>query len=396
MRGTRALLIAILVGVTVLASRSLGVGATHACAGPLPCLGVHLPAPITIDAGRVLGADTFRIGRDGRVRRTASPESPFPRGAAWFPGTGTWYVIQRRHLVVGRGRTPLWQSHGEIAANQLGVIAANSHAVAFQHDHKLYLAPRGGAERAIAPRELPLGWTTGGLFTYRYQGRQLLLRSNSGALVKVIARRPLGSDYSVTNGTLYFIVRGVLMSAHGTRVVRLASLRRLGLSAGPWLQPLGRLLELEDDHRLVVVRGDGSVFATTPLPVGPDRADSISSSLVASPHLAAVAFTTAPLGTGDPRAGRSRGTEIAYVLRAGASTAIPVHREHVQFAVCEGGARLEWLGKWLLYSNTEGSLAAIDTTAPYRSVELRSLVKRLPGTRSGFTAHWSGNPTSDW
>ncbi len=396
MRGIRALLVAALIGVAVLGAGSLGESATRACPGPLPCLGVRLPAPITVEAGRVLGADTFRIGRDGRVRRTASPSSPFPGGAAWFPGTGTWYLIRRGHLVVGRGRKPVWRSHGEIAANQLGVIAASSHAVAFQHDHKLYLARQGGAERAIAPRELPLGWTTGGLFTYRYQGRQLLLRSDSGALVKVIARRPLGSDYFVTNGTLYFITGGVLMSAHGTRVVALASLSRLGLTAGPWLQPLGRLLELSDNHRLVVVRRDGSIFGTTQLPIGHDRSANLSSSLVVSPRLAAVAFTTAPVGTGDSRTGRSSGTEITYVLRAGADTAIPVHRETVQFAVCEGGASLEWLGKWLLYSNTVGRLAAIDTTAPHDSIELRTLVKSLPGTRSSFTAYWGDKPPSDW
>lgn len=146
-----------------------------------------------------------------------------------------------------------------IAANQLGVITANSNAVAFQHDHKLYLADLGGAERAIAQRELPLGWTVGGLFTYQYQRRQLLLRSDSGALVKAIAQRPLGSDYSVANGSLYFITRGVLISAHGTHVTRLTPLKRLGLLANPWLQPLGRLVELQDDHRLVVVRADGIV-----------------------------------------------------------------------------------------------------------------------------------------
>lgn len=393
MRGTRALLVPILVGVAVLAPRSLGESATRACAGPLPCVGVRLPAPITIAAGHVLGADTFRIARDGRVRRAASPQSPFPRGAAWFPGTGTWYRVRHRNLVVGRGRKPLWTSHGEIAANQLGVIAAGSHALAFQHDHTLYLAQLGGAERAIAHRELPLGWTTGGLFTYRYQGRQLLLRSNAGALVKVIARRPLGSDYSVTNGTLYYITRSVLMSAHGTRIARLASLSSLGLSANPWLQPLRRLVELQDDHRLVIVRADGSMFASTPLPVGHDRSESLSSSLVVAPHLTAVAFTTASGRTGDPRTGRTRGTETAYVLPAGASTAIPVHREHVRFAVCERGASLEWLGKWLLYSNTEGSLAAIDTAGSHHAIELRSLAKRLPGTRNGFTAYWSRQPS---
>jgi hypothetical protein len=153
------------------------------------------------------------------------------------------------------------------------------------------------------------------------------------------------------------------------------------------------LVELQDDHRLVLVRADGSVFASAPLPVGHDPSESISSSLVVAPHLTAVAFTTASPRTGDPRAGRTRGTETVDVLPAGASAAIAVHREHLQFAVCERGASLEWHGQWLLYTNTEGSLAAIDTTGPHRTIELRSLVKRLPRTRNGFNAYWSGQPS---
>lgn len=391
MRGTRVLLVAILVSVAVLASHSLGKSATHGCGDPLPCVGVSLPEPITIGAGRVGRSVTYRIGRDGSVRRIANPQSPFPPDTSWFPGTGTWYTIQHGHLIVGRERKPLWRSHAKIATNQLGVIAAGSHEVAFQHDHKLYLARLGHAERAIAQRELPLGWTAGGLFTYRYQGQQLVLRSDSGALMKVIARRPLGSDYSVTNGTLYFITRGVLMSAHGTRVMQLGSLTRLGLSANTWLEPLGRLVELQDDHRLVVVRANGSVFASTRLPITHDEAENISSSLVVAPQLRAVAFTVAYDRTGKPAAKRPRGTETVYLLRAGTSAPIPVHRGHVQLAVCERGASLEWHGNWLLYTNTEGSLAAIDATAPHRTIELESLVNSLPGTRHGFTASWSGH-----
>jgi hypothetical protein len=388
------LFLAILVGVVALAPRSLGDNATRVCAGRFSCVAVRLPAPITIAAGHASGSVMFRVGRDGRARRIPGTEGPFPRGAAWFPGTGTWYMIQHGHLVVGRGSKPLWRSHAEIASHQLGVIAAGTHAVAFQREHKLYLAPLGGAERPIAHRELPLGWTVDGLYTYRYQGRQVLLRSDTGTLVKVIARQPLGSDYRVANGSLYFISRGLLMSAHGTHVERLASLKRLGLSAGPSLQPLGRFVELEDSHRLVVVRPDGTVFAWTPLPVSHGKAESMSSSLVVAPRTSAVAFTAAYGQTGDPRAAtRSDGTETVYVLRAGADTAIPVYRGNVQFAVCERGASLQWHGKWLLYSNTEGSLAVIDTTGAHRAIELGSLVRGLPGTRDGVSAYWSGQPT---
>jgi hypothetical protein len=42
-----------------------------------------------------------------------------------------------------------------------------------------------------------------------------------------------------------------------------------------------------------------------------------------------------------------------------------VHTERVDFKVCERGASLHWHGEWLLYSNSEGNVAAIDI-APKR------------------------------
>jgi hypothetical protein len=318
---------------------------------------VFLAILVGLAAGHVIGSVSVRVGRDGRVRRISNRQSQtrLPRDAVWFPATGTWFRIRRAHLIVGRGSKPLWRSHEEIASRwQLGVVTVGPHTVAFQHHHQLYLAPLGGAERPVASRELPLGWTVGGLYTYRYQGRELLLRSDTGRLLKVIARRPLGSDYQVAAGTLYFISRGALMSAHATRVERLASLKRLGLSAGPWLAPLGRLVELVDNHRLVVVRPDGSVFAWTRLPLGHGQADNVSSSLVVAPGAGAVAFSAASDRTADE--------ETVYLLRPGARVALPLHTERVDFNPCERGASLEWHGNWLLYSNSEGNLAAIDTT----------------------------------
>jgi hypothetical protein len=266
--------------------------------------------------------------------------------------------------------------------------------VAFQHDHKLYLAPLRGAERPVARAELPLGWAHGGLYTYRYQDRELLLRSDTGALLKTIARRPLGSDYFVAHGSLYFITHGVLVSAHGTRTRRLASLRGLGLSAGPWLQSLGRLIELQDNNRLVVLRPDGTEFAWTPLPRSHGQAESISSSLVAAPRGSAVAFAAAAGESNDPDAARrAHGTETVLLLRAGARLAVPVHTERADdFNVCERGASIEWHGSWLLYSNSEGNLVAIDTTSVHHAIELSRLVHRLPSARNGFSAYWRGQP----
>jgi hypothetical protein len=265
--------------------------------------------------------------------------------------------------------------------------------VVFQHDHELYLAPLSGIERPVARAELPLGWTRGGLYTYRYHGRELLLRSDTGALLKIIARRPSGSDYVVANGRLYFIVHGALVSARGARTRRLDSLARIGMSQSPWFQSVGRLIELQDDHRLVVLRPDGSVFAWTPLPHRQGESESISSSLVAAPHGNAVAFAAATGESNDPVAAqRAHDTETVFLLRPGAQMAVPVHTERVAFKVCERGASLQWHGNWLLYGNSEGSLAAIDTASAHHAIELSRLVHSLPGTRNGFMAYWGQQP----
>ncbi len=263
--------------------------------------------------------------------------------------------------------------------------------VALQHDHELYLATLHGAERPVASREMPLGFTHGGLYTFGYQGRRLLLRSDTGALLKTIARRPLGGDYLTAGGRLYFIAHGVLMSALGSRAQRLASLAGLGMSA-PWLQSIGRLLELQDNSRIVVLRPDGSVFASTTLPRADGKTESISSSLVVAPDASAVAFTAAAGESNDPNATRrAHGTETIYLLRPGSHAATPIHTEHVAFRVCERGASLQWHARWLLYSNSEGHLAAIATTNAHHAIELSSLIRSLPGTRDGFSANWNGH-----
>jgi hypothetical protein len=389
------LLLAILVGVAVLAPDVFGDNARGGCARGDSCV-PRLPAPIRLAAGDVIGSVSFIIERDRRVRRIPDPQSHsrFPQNAFWFPGTGTWFRIRHGHLIVGRGRKPVWRSHGDFTSRwQFGVVTVGSQTVAFQHDHELYLASVSGAERPVARAELPLGWTRGGLYTYRYQGRELLLRSDSGALLKVIARRSLGSDDVVANGSLYFISHGVLMSARGARIQRLATLASLGLSAGPWLQSLGRLLELQESNRVVVLRPDGSVFAWTPLPRSQGGPESISSSLVVAPDGSAVAFAAAAGESNDPDATRqAQGTETVFVLRPGARKAVPVHTERVDFKVCERGASLEWHGKWVLYSNSEGNLAAIDTTGVHHAIELSSLVRGLAGTRDGFSVSWTGQP----
>lgn len=368
-------------GFAVLAPGSLGQGATGGCvsAERLSCVGPRLPAPITIEAGYGPGSLGYRIGRDGRVHHART--NPQATQTASGSAPGVWWAIRHGHLVVGRGKA-FWQSHGEgYSLLDVRMVQVDPRAITFSDGNALYLAPVGGAERLIARGEEPLGFTSGGLYTNQW-GRRLLLRSDSGAIVKTIAIRPLQWDYFVVDGSLYFIAHGVLMRARGARVVPLVTLRRLGLSArSVAIQPVGSLLELEDQHRLVVLRPNGALFASTPLRGSVYRAENEVAFVAIAPSPTAVAFIL--------QADQSSGAEIVYVLRPGADRAIPVHRQEVKLEGCAHGASLQWHGNWLLYSNTEEDLAAIETTGAHRAIDLGSFVWSLPVSQGGFTAAWS-------
>jgi hypothetical protein len=142
-----------------------------------------------------------------------------------------------------------------------------------------------------------------------------------------------------------------------------------------------------------VLRPNGSVFAWTRLPSSRGQSQSISSSLVASPHGNAVGFAAAAGRPNNPDAARrAHGTETVFLLRPGAQTAVAVHTARVAFKVCERGANLQWHGKWLLYSNSEGNVAVIDTATVHHAIELSRLIHGLPGTRDGFSASWRPHP----
>ena len=372
MRTIRVVLVAGMVGFAALAHGSAGEGVDAAR---------PLPAPITIrsDYGRTVVS--YQIARTESVRRVAPAPSLFSRDAVWYPATGDWFRIHRRHLVIGRFGRTLWRSRGEFAqAMRVGAIQLGQRTVAFTYGNHLYLAPLAGSERLIGRSEVPLGFTRAGLYTYQW-GRRLLLRSDTGEILATIARDPFGSGYFIAeDGSLYFIAGGYLERADGAAVDTLVALRSLGLPpAGVALQPVGNLLELEDNSRLVLVREDGTVFAGTSSRAWGGGVPSDSG--VLSPRGNAVGFTDT---TG-------RDTERVYVLRQGASRPATVYARRVSFG-CEQGAGVQWRGSWLLYSDSDGHVVAIDTAGPRRVVDLTALVKRLPRVRAGLTAYWSAQP----
>jgi hypothetical protein len=151
---------------------------------------------------------------------------------------------------------------------------------------------------------------------------------------------------------------------------------------------VGSLIELEDTHRMVLLRNDGSIFASTPLPRSHGHTEDIVGFVSPSPELDAVAFAT------DAGSGRS-GTETVYLLRARARVAVPIHRQRISFQPCAQWAALAWHGDWLLYSNTAGSVDVIDTSSPHRTIELGPLVRHLRGV-SSTNAYWTGHPPPFW
>jgi hypothetical protein len=287
-----------------------------------------------------------------------APTAYGPRGATYFPGTDTWYEIQRGHLVVGRTGMPQWRSRGLFPGSRFrfGVVAAGRQGVAFSYRGWLYIAKRGGAERRVARREAAVGWTTDGVYTY---GTTLLLRSATGRRMTTVARRPQQHAYDPATGSLYLVDDGELTVATGARVHPVTSLRALNLPPrATELIPLGGLIEFESANRIVVLRPNGAMFASTNVP----RDATISSGLAVAPGDTAIAFTAAKGLSEDPNTTRrAHGTETVYLLRPGSRKAVPIHTAHVTFEPCERGATVTWHGSQVRYSNSEGNRATIRT-----------------------------------
>lgn len=344
-----------------------------------------LPAPITIEGPKV----AYEIDRGEHVHLVKPRGWPFPERSACCAAPGVWFEISHKHLLVGRGPRPFWRSHNEYArAFDLGAVRFGAQTITFTYGSSLYLAPVGGAERVIGRSEVPLGFTAGGFYTYQWN-QDLRLLSNTGKLVATLGR-PLGrSTYMVTNGALYFMTNRDLVAAHGAAVTRLATWPALKLNPrSTWFQTVGSLIELEGARRLVLLRDDGSLFASTPLPRVHGHTQSLEGLIAPSPQLDAVAFAA------DSAPGRS-GTETVYLLKAGASAAVPIHTERLTSQSCGQWAALAWHGEWLLYTNNAGTLDVIDTRGARRAINLAHLLGRLPGN-SFPSAYWTGSPPPFW
>ncbi len=378
-----------LAGLLVAATAS-GAGTAGSCRRVVAAAPTGLPAAVvlTTDCGRYQASGT------GRVRFLGDRRLPVPAGSSWFMDL-TWDRIEQGRLLVGRRHRLFWRSHGRFHAGPgdgVGAVALSRTRVAFSffkgRTPTLYLARLEGAEQRIARGETPLGWTrTGSLLTVSSRSGVLRVRSARGRVQRTLARGVYNFVFDRANGALVYVAHGMIEHFDGARMRVLADVPELYLGGRPSLTPLRGVLVVSGRRRLVVLRRNGSLVSSTRLPRPRAHAD-WAPGAVAADARGDVAFTATRGNT----AYGSTGTESVYLLASGAKSAHAIYREHVGFAVCERQAELVWRGDWLLYSASEGYVAAIDTTRSGRFVELSRLVRRLPGMTAGgvFDAAWSG------
>jgi hypothetical protein len=320
-----------------------------------------------------------------------------PRGSIRF-ADGSWWQLHSGRLAAHRGAVRLWRSTRRYARIwELRWAAADRNAVAFTYRSRLLVAAGGyrSPERPVARGELPLGWSRDGLlFTSHGHGERgdLRLRARDGTLLAVVWSSPRKLRFDPDSQTVLAVTRdGGIERFDGRSTTELARLRSLGLPIWASIEPLaGGLIGITAGRRVVILRADGSLFASARFPGGRRWNPAGNSGLVADPDGDSVALTLTEGNTGYA----SDGAEWLLVLREGDRAARVLHREALTFAVCERWTTLAWRDGWLLYSSTEGHALALDTRSR-RIVDLSRLVARLPGARPDgqgkveLNARWS-------
>lgn len=385
-----ALVVLVAAPFTAYAAQATATARQGRCATPQTLAAPTLPAAIRISTS----CGSFVLARDGRLVRVSSDPPPAP----WLATNGVWSRSDHGRLVVGRGDRMFWRSPGRFPnARTVDDVVLGRDELAFstlRRTSELYVAPLAGHEHLVAAGEFPLGLAPDGFYAWRLRGAELVLRSSTGRLRGTIARFVGTHAFVPDSRSLLFVEHGRLLRAHGTDVETIVDLSRLGPPT-PHLQilPLGRLIGLEGERRLVVLRPDGSIFASTPLPFASDRVEFVSGSPVASPGGTAVAFAAIRGDSLGQYQVMERGVETIYVLRPGAHTAAAVVKQRTWFDVCGHSADLVWHGNWLLYAADGGGAAAVEVDSG-RVTGLSSIVRRVPGfprpdPAGSFAIGWS-------
>jgi len=371
----------ILIPALVIATSAAAKEAVPPCPRSAPDQGPSgLPAPVSL----VTRCAGFQLDPDGSVRpngrglfsnRKPRPEISFGDGVSWRLVDG--------HLSAHRGGVRLWRSSRRyLRLFDLQGTAVGANAVAYIYRSRLFVATRRTAERIVGRNERPIGWSRHGLFFTRRGlgdgGGDVLLRANDGTFLAVVQRKARVVGFDAVTQTLLTVTRDARVERFdGRSTTSLMRLRDLQLPVWTWAEPLtGGLIGLTAKRRVAILRANGSLFASASFPRGRRCNAAGNSGLVADPSGRAVALTLTEGNTGYA----SRGAEWVLLVREGDRAVRVRHRERLRFAVCERWTTLEWHGRWLLYSSTEGRAVAVDTSRR-RVIDLTSFVSRLPGAQ---------------
>src|SRR5206468_2416100 len=144
----------------------------------------------------------------------------------------------------------LWRSNGTYpgpSKADVDAVALGDAELAFNFSFyrgrhsRLYVAPYGAVERLVAHDEMPLAFTPSGeLVTWRERGGVLALRTGDGQLDRRLAVRARIPQVDRASHVVVFRSARQLLVFDGERVRRLASLKRLGITGIPVVEPLGR------------------------------------------------------------------------------------------------------------------------------------------------------------
>jgi hypothetical protein len=365
----------------------------HGCRAPLP-RGPAVPAPLVVQTG----CGWFGLQPSGRVTRL--PRSPvgFSQGGTAEDGTrdyGANLVIRRTHpgrfIVFRLHRTPagrltrsaIWRSSGSYF-NTGDDVAFGPHLLAFNdYYHGLYLTDLRHRERLVVRGRglYPIGFTGRGDLLVAGSGYPISVVSPKGTLLRRYAYRPRGGfSWDYQTDTLYFVrPDGVLAAAHGAKLRLLHRLTGIHGQVN-FTQP--GLLVFNGERSVTITTLTGKLIAGDRWPR--TRIDNFDSGLSVSPDGRSFAFRLSTAHPGSPH-----GKAIVYALQAGQSHAHAIYRHRLGASGCAVGAGMEWHGRYLLYSSTDGQQAVLDTRGG-RPVSLMAFLHRIPhrGRSRTYNVFW--------
>ena len=349
----------------------VGAPSAHArgCARTLPH-GPQLPAPVVLRT--VCGV--FELRRDGSVvyGRTPAWAPAWAPDATSHPDPRTWVAHRHHRLLVFRDGRLLWRSRTTGGSDEVAVGHGHVAFTVFRSwSMSLWIAPLGGRERLVAPKEQIVGWIPAGLVTQ--QGTDLRLRAPDGRLLRRLARAR--TALRVGRGVVVLGTDGVIVRTDGWRSRMLADLRPLGMAKRSWLELLPRgVMQVTAGNRVLFLDRDGRRFASAALarPHKHDVGGHIVGGPLPLPDGSAIVFAVSRRRTWtDP------GLETVYRLDRGHTVPRPLFTTPLDRLTCGQWATLMYLGGRVLFSASEGPTAVIDPTGRARPIDLTGLVHRL-------------------